>query len=161
MPAGQRLSALHAQSAGAPSPRGLQHRYRAAADDFGWDLGLTGIGMPVTNGGGTALEPAHRPTPADLRLERRPVTGSLLSYAQRADRSARPGRRGAQHRQCPDCGRNGRWLGPVGTGQRACTGKNVASNQRMQVRGGTDVWRTPFQRVYAGARHPDRHGPHP
>ncbi|MDI9854500.1 cellulose synthase subunit BcsC-related outer membrane protein [Comamonas sp. 17RB] len=127
-------------------------------DDFGWDLGLTGIGMPVTNvvGGLRWSLPTATDTSWTLRLERRPVTGSLLSYAGARDPVTGQTWGGVVLNTA-----SARIAGETDTGWDLSaqaswglyTGKNVASNQRVQVRttAGTDVWRTPFQRVYAGA----------
>lgn len=127
-------------------------------DDFGWDLGLTGIGMPVTNvvGGLRWSLPTETDTSWTLRLQRRPVTGSLLSYAGARDPVTGQTWGGVVLNSASaaisgdtDTG----WALSAQASWGLFTGKNVANNQRVQLRttAGTDVWRTPFQRVYAGA----------
>lgn len=126
-------------------------------DYFGWDIGLTGIGMPVTNvvGGLRWSVQPTQDTSWTLRLQRRPVTGSLLSYAGAHDpltgqvwggvvlnsASATASRDTA----------NG-WALSASANLGMYTGKNVANNTRAQARvsAGRDVWRSVHQRVYAG-----------
>lgn len=127
-------------------------------DDFGWDIGLTGISMPVTNivGGLRWSLPSETDTQWTLRLQRRPVIGSVLSYAGARDPLSGHIWGGvvlnsASATVSGDTA-NG-WSLSAQASLGLYTGKNVPSNQRVQVRAsaGTDVWRTPFQRVYAGA----------
>ena len=127
-------------------------------DNFGWDLGLTGIGMPVTNvvGGLRWSLPTETDTSWTLRLQRRPVTGSLLSYAGARDPITGQTWGGVVLNSASAAISGDTATGWALSAQASLglfTGKNVANNQRVQLRttAGTDVWRSPFQRVYAGA----------
>lgn len=127
-------------------------------DNFGWDLGLTGIGMPVTNvvGGLRWSLPTETDTSWTLRVQRRPVTGSLLSYAGARDPITGQTWGGVVLNSASAAISGDTATGWALSAQASLglfTGKSVASNQRIQLRttAGTDVWRSPFQRVYAGA----------
>lgn len=127
-------------------------------DQFGWDLGLTGIGMPVTNvvGGLRWSFPADSAPSWTLRLQRRPVTGSLLSYAGARDPISGHTWGGVVLNSASATVSTDTAYGWALSAQGSWglyTGKNVANNQRLQLRttAGTEVWRTPSQRIYAGA----------
>lgn len=126
-------------------------------DDFGWDIGLTGIGMPVTNlvGGLRWSLPSTQDTSWSLRLQRRPVTGSLLSYAGARDPATGQTWGGVVLNSATvSTSRDTRsgWALSASAGWGLYTGKNVANNTRVQARlsAGRDVWRSPWQRLYAG-----------
>lgn len=125
------------------------------ADNWRWDVGAVGIGFPVTNVvGGVQTSGEWGGFSYRLGLTRRPVTGSLLSYAGARD---------------PITGRF--WGGVVATGLSArvsgevglysmsfsanhdgLTGRNVQRNDRTQLRWSADrdVLRTPHSVVNAG-----------
>lgn len=120
-----------------------------------WDIGVVGIGMPVTNVvGGVSYGQWREDFNYRLEIARRPITGSVLSYAGARD---------------PITGRT--WGGVVATGISArvgkpwgpystslsgsyavLQGKNVANNTRLQLRAAIDrdVWRTPNSSVNVG-----------
>ena len=127
-------------------------------EDFGWDIGLTGIGLPVTNlvGGLRWSLPTWHGNDWTLRLQRRPVTGSLLSYAGAYDPlTGRTWGGVVLNSTSVTAARDtaSGWALSASASLGVYTGKNVASNARTQLRlsAGRDVWRSRSQRVYAGA----------
>ena len=114
-------------------------------DDIQWDIGTTGVGFPVTNvvGGLSKTGDIGRYS-YKLEAYRRPITGSLLSYA-----GARDPITGQVWGGVVATGAAGRLstdIGPYSTSLSlslaALTGKNVATNTRMQLRWALDrdVW---------------------
>jgi cellulose synthase operon protein C len=126
------------------------------ADRRSWDLGVTGVGFPVTNWvGGYEQNGAWSPSLGyRWGLSRRPLTGSLLSYAGARDPVT--GQvwggvvaTGGSLRLSGDVGR----VGVSFTARHdILTGRHVLSNQRTQLRWSADkdVWQTPRQVVNAG-----------
>lgn len=115
-------------------------------DDVQWDIGTTGVGFPVTNvvGGLSKTGDLGRYS-YKLEAYRRPITGSLLSYA-----GARDPITGQVWGGVVATGAAGRLstdIGPYSTSLSlslaALTGKNVATNTRAQLRWALDrdVWR--------------------
>ena len=124
-------------------------------DDTQWDIGATGVGFPVTNlvGGLSQTGELGR---YSYKLEgfRRPITGSLLSYV-----GARDPATGQVWGGVVATGASGRLstdMGPysasVGLNLAVLTGKNVASNTRVQMRLAIDrdVWRSSASAVNVG-----------
>lgn len=115
-------------------------------DDLEWDIGTTGVGFPVTNVvGGLAKTGDLGRYSYKLEAYRRPITGSLLSYA-----GARDPITGQVWGGVVATGAAGRLstdIGPYNTSLSlslaALTGKNVATNTRVQLRWALDrdVWR--------------------
>ncbi|MES2609672.1 MAG: cellulose synthase subunit BcsC-related outer membrane protein [Pseudomonadota bacterium] len=116
-------------------------------DDVQWDLGATGVGFPVTNlVGGIARTGDLGRYGYKLEGFRRPITGSLLSYA-----GARDPITGQVWGGVVATGASGRLstdFGPysssVSLSLAALTGKNVESNTRAQLRVAVDrdVWKS-------------------
>lgn len=153
--AGEPLSAHRREGVRA---QGANTGWGYQSDDWQWDVGAIGLGMPVTNWvGGVStrgdLDAAGR-WRWGLGLSRRPVTSSLLSYAGAVD---------------PASGRT--WGGVVATGTNArvstdwhrwsvslsgeladLTGVNVQNNLRTRLRlaADRDVWRTPSHELNLG-----------
>lgn len=134
-------AASYLRSGQLQSARGTHVGIGFRGDDVQWDIGLTGLGFPVTNlvgglsRGGEAGDLRYR-----IEVARRPLTGSLLSYAGARD---------------PITGRI--WGGVVATGVAGrlstdwrgygasvsasyalLTGQNVVRNTRLQLRGALD-----------------------
>lgn len=115
-------------------------------DDFQWDIGATGVGFPVTNVvGGLAKTGDWGRYSYKLEGFRRPITGSLLSYA-----GARDPVTGQVWGGVVATGVSGRLSTDIGAystslslNLAALTGTNVESNSRTQVRWALDrdVWR--------------------
>ncbi|PJI96699.1 Tfp pilus assembly protein PilF [Acidovorax sp. 69] len=151
----------------AAQPTGLPLAYRRqrgtgtnlgfgfAGDNFQWDVGTTGVGLPVTNlVGGLAKTGDLGRYGYKLEGFRRPVTGSLLSYAGAADPIT--GQiwggvvaTGASGRLSTDIGP---YSSSVSLNLAALTGKNVQSNTRAQLRVAVDrdVWRSTTSVVNMG-----------
>ena len=116
-------------------------------DDFQWDIGATGVGFPVTNlVGGLAKTGDLGRYSYKLEGFRRPITGSLLSYAGAHDPIT-----GQVWGGVVATGTSGRLstdIGPysasVSLSLAALTGKNVETNTRAQLRVAVDrdVWRS-------------------
>lgn len=115
-------------------------------DDFQWDIGTTGVGFPVTNlVGGIARTGELGRYRYKLEGFRRPITGSLLSYA-----GARDPITGQVWGGVVATGASGRLstdFGPysssVSLNLAALTGKSVETNTRAQLRVAVDrdVWK--------------------
>lgn len=124
-------------------------------DDFQWDIGTTGVGFPVTNlVGGIARTGDLGRYGYKLEGFRRPITGSLLSYA-----GARDPITGQVWGGVVATGASGRLstdFGPysssVSLSLAALTGKNVESNTRAQLRVAVDrdVWKSSHSVVNMG-----------
>lgn len=115
-------------------------------DDIQWDIGATGIGFPVTNlVGGLAKTGDLGRYSYKLEAYRRPITGSLLSYA--GTRDPITGQTWGGVVATGAAGRLSTDIGPYNTSLSlslaALTGKNVENNTRAQLRGSLDrdVWR--------------------
>lgn len=125
------------------------------ADRWRWDVGAVGIGFPVTNlVGGVKTSGDWGDLRYQLDLHRRPVTGSLLSYA-----GARDPITGAIWGGVVATGLSARVSGDVGpysmslsASHDGLTGRQVQRNQRTQLRWAADqdVLRTPHHLVNAG-----------
>lgn len=122
-----------------------------------WDVGLSGLGLPVTNVVGGMrfdLAPASSAT-WRLTLGRRPITGSVLSYAGAKDPATGKVWGGVVHTFAAlrVSQQQGRWDSAAELSLGSLTGKNVAHNTRTRLRlsAGTEVWRGQQQQVYAGA----------
>lgn len=124
-------------------------------DRWRWDVGVAGLGLPVTNVvGGLSYSRYDEHGGHYLEASRRMMTGSVLSYAGARD---------------PLTGKV--WGGVVATGLQArrsvnlgnysvsgsasyalLTGQDVRSNTRLQLRvaADRDVWQTDAQRVNVG-----------
>lgn len=115
-------------------------------DDFQWDIGTTGVGFPVTNlVGGLARTGELGRYRYKLEGFRRPITGSLLSYA-----GARDPITGQVWGGVVATGASGRLstdFGPysssVSLNLAALTGKSVETNTRAQLRVAVDrdLWK--------------------
>lgn len=124
-------------------------------DDIQWDIGATGVGFPVTNlVGGVAKTGNLGRYGYKLEAFRRPITGSLLSYAGAHDPAT-----GAVWGGVVATGASGRLstdFGPysssVSLNLAALTGKNVEANTRAQLRVAVDrdVWRSNHSVVNLG-----------
>ncbi len=121
-----------------------------------WDVGLTGIGFPVTNlVGGLAYGQWSEDFSYRVELSRRPLTGSLLSYAGVRDPIT-----GETWGGVTATGVSGRvsrpWAGnstSLSAGYAVLQGRNVRDNTRLQVRAAIDrdLWRDERQSLNAGA----------
>lgn len=115
-------------------------------DDFQWDIGTTGVGFPVTNlVGGIARTGELGRYRYKLEGFRRPITGSLLSYAGARDPIT--GQvwggvvaTGAAGRLSTDFGP---YSSSVSLNLAALTGNSVETNTRAQLRVAVDrdVWK--------------------
>jgi tetratricopeptide (TPR) repeat protein len=125
------------------------------ADHFNWDIGAVGIGFPVTNlVGGFESSGAWGDRRYQWGVARRPLTGSLLSYA-----GARDPITGQVWGGVVATGASARVSGDVGpysmsfsASQNWLTGRNVQNNDRTQLRWAADrdVLHTPHSVVNAG-----------
>lgn len=141
---------MHSKTNGFNAGLGFQ------GDRYDWDIGLTGLGMPVTNVvGGARFEIAKTPT-TDWRLTlgRRPITGSLLSYSGAKDPVTGAVWGGVVHTFAAlrATQQQGAWDQTADLSLGVITGKNVAHNTRTRLRlsTGKDMWRAAKQRIYAG-----------
>jgi tetratricopeptide (TPR) repeat protein len=134
---------------------GLNLGFGFVGDDWRWDIGTTGVGFPVTNlvGGVSKTGDLGR---YGYRLEgfRRPVTGNVLSYAGARDPIS--GQVWGGVVATGAAGRVSTDIGPYSTSASlnlaALTGKNVASNTRVQLRMAVDrdIWRSKTSVVNMG-----------
>jgi Flp pilus assembly protein TadD len=134
---------------------GLNLGFGFVGDDRRWDIGTTGVGFPVTNlvGGVAKTGDLGR---YGYRLEgfRRPVTGNVLSYAGARDPIS--GQVWGGVVATGAAGRVSTDIGPYSTSASlnlaALTGKNVASNTRVQLRMAVDrdIWRSKTSVVNMG-----------
>lgn len=149
--ASQLQGPLHSRASGFNVGTGFQ------GDRYQWDLGLIGLNMPVTNVvGGLSWDAAVTANSQwRMSLGRRPITGSLLSYAGAKDPATGKTWGGVVHNfvALRLSNRQAVWDKSANLSVGVITGKNVASNTRTQLRfsTGRDVWRSDKQRVYAGA----------
>lgn len=110
-------------------------------DDYQWDMGVIGLGLPVTNWvGGLGKNGSWGSYSYKLELARRPMTGSMLSYA-----GARDPITGKIWGGMVSTGLSGRIstdIGPYSTSftasQALLTGQNVQDNTRWQLRWAAD-----------------------
>ncbi len=124
-------------------------------DDVQWDIGATGVGFPVTNMvGGLAKTGTLGRYGYKVEAFRRPITGSLLSYAGARDPVSGEiwggvVATGAAARLSTDFGP---YSSSVSLNLAALTGKNVESNTRAQLRVAVDrdVWRGSHSLVNLG-----------
>lgn len=140
---------------GTPRGQGTNLGFGYRGTGVEWDVGAIGIGMPVTNVvGGVSWGQWREDGNYHVELSRRPLTGSLLSYAGARDPvtgqiwggvvatgiSARIGRP------------FGAWSASLSGGYALLQGKNVQDNTRLQLRAAIDrdVWRTPDDSINAG-----------
>ncbi|RFO98257.1 hypothetical protein DIC66_05990 [Rhodoferax lacus] len=124
-------------------------------EDLRWDLGETGVGFAVRNWvGGLRYGGDIGNVAYSAELSRRPLTGTLLSYAGTQDPQT-----GAVWGGVVATGVGGRVsteLGPFSTSASASlamlTGLNVADNSRLKWRlaADRDVWRSAEQTVNIG-----------
>lgn len=143
---------------GAPgTPRGqgtnLGLGYRGAGLE--WDIGAIGLGMPVTNlVGGVSHGEWHENGNYRVEFSRRPLTGSLLSYAGARDPIS--GQVWGGVVATGMSARIGRPFGPysasLSAGYALLQGKNVENNTRLQLRAAIDrdVWRDTHGSVNVG-----------
>ena len=134
---------------------GLNLGFGFVGDDWRWDIGTTGVGFPVTNlvGGVAKTGDLGR---YGYRLEgfRRPVTGNVLSYAGARDPIS--GQVWGGVVATGAAGRVSTDIGPYSTSVSlnlaALTGKNVATNTRVQLRMAVDrdIWRSKTSVVNLG-----------
>lgn len=110
-------------------------------DGYQWDMGVIGLGLPVTNWvGGLGKNGSWGSYSYKLELARRPMTGSMLSYA-----GARDPITGKIWGGMVSTGLSGRVstdIGPYSTSftasQALLTGQNVQDNTRWQLRWAAD-----------------------
>lgn len=143
---------------GAPgTPRGqgtnLGFGYRGTGIE--WDVGAIGIGMPVTNAvGGVSYGEWREDGNYRVELSRRPLTGSLLSYAGARDPVS--GQIWGGVVATGVSGRIGRPFGAynasLSAGYALLQGKNVQGNTRLQLRAAVDrdVWHDTHSSVNVG-----------
>ena len=124
-------------------------------DNLQWDIGATGVGFPVTNMvGGLAKTGDLGRYSYKLEAYRRPITGSLLSYAGARDPIT--GQIWGGVVATGAAGRLSTDIGPYSTSLSlslaALTGKNVEKNTRIQMRWALDrdVWRHRYGVVNLG-----------
>lgn len=121
-----------------------------------WDIGLMGIGMPVTNVVGSVSYGEWRED-LNYRMEfaRRPITGSLLSYAGAHDPIT-----GQVWGGVVATGIGGRIGKPFGSYSASLSGsyallqgKHVQNNTRLQLRAAVDrdIWKNSTSSVNVGA----------
>lgn len=125
------------------------------ADGVAWDIGAIGIGFPVTNlVGGVQTSGSWEGRSYRVGIARRPLTGSLLSYA-----GARDPITGQRWGGVVATGFSGRMSGELGpysvslsANQDWLTGRHVRRNDRTQLRlaADRDVLRTPHSAINAG-----------
>lgn len=116
-------------------------------DKVEWDIGVTGIGFPVTNWvGGVSYSDSTEDINYKMALARRPLTGNLMTYAGANDPIT-----GQVWGGVVATGASGRMstnIGPYSTSLSASyallTGQNVRNNTRLQVRWAADrdVWQS-------------------
>lgn len=122
-----------------------------------WDIGLIGINMPVTNlVGGISFDVLQTPKAKwRMSLGRRPVTGSVLSYIGAQDPATGKTWGGVVNNfaSVRVANQQGVWDQSANLTVGLLTGKNVATNTRVQLRfsAGKDIWRSTHQRIYAGS----------
>ena len=110
-------------------------------DDLRWDVGVVGIGFPVTNFvGGIRKSFELGKIDYALELSRRPQTGSMLSYAGARDSATGEVWGGVTNTAIS--GRISKTFGQVYTFASAeygvLQGENVLSNNRLALRAGVD-----------------------
>jgi tetratricopeptide (TPR) repeat protein len=134
---------------------GLNLGFGFVGDDWRWDIGTTGVGFPVTNlVGGVAKTGGLGRYGYRLEGFRRPVTGNVLSYAGARDPIS--GQVWGGVVATGAAGRVSTDIGPYSTSASlnlaALTGKNVASNTRVQLRIAVDrdIWRSKTSVVNLG-----------
>jgi len=121
-----------------------------------WDIGATGIGLPVTNlVGGISRSEWSEDFSYRIEISRRPLTGSLLSYAGAHDPIT-----GQVWGGVVATGVSGRVSRPVGgysasfsAGYALLQGRNVQDNTRLQLRAAidSDVLSTAHSTLNVGA----------
>ncbi len=141
---------------GVPSASGVNVGVGYRGRGLEWDVGLTGIGFPVTNlVGGLAYGQWSEDFSYRVELSRRPLTGSLLTYAGVRDPIT-----GQTWGGVTATGVSGRvsrpWAGnstSLSAGYAVLQGRNVRDNTRLQVRAAIDrdLWRSEHQSLNAGA----------
>lgn len=124
-------------------------------DAVRWDIGETGVGFAVTNWvGGLRYAGEIGSTDYSVELSRRPLTGTLLSYA--GTRDPLTGAVWGGVVATGVSGRVARDFGPYSTslslGAATLTGQNVADNTRLRWRAAVDrdVYRSDTQTVNLG-----------
>jgi hypothetical protein len=124
-------------------------------DDIRWDIGAIGVGFAVPNWvGGLRYSGDIGPVGYSVEASRRPLTGTLLSYAGTEDPITHAVWGGVVATGVS--GRVSREFGPFSTsasiGVASLTGQNVADNSRIQWRlsADRDVYRGPRQVVNVG-----------
>ena len=139
------------------TPRGqgtnLGFGYRGSGTE--WDIGAIGIGMPVTHlVGGVSYGQWREDGNYRVELSRRPLTGSLLSYAGARDPIS--GQIWGGVVATGVSARIGRPFGPynmsLSAGYALLQGKNVENNTRLQLRAAVDrdVWHDTRSSVNVG-----------
>jgi cellulose synthase operon protein C len=149
-PAAAYVPTLFGQSA-----NGLNIGVGYVGDNLRWDIGQIGVGFPVSNVvGGVSYIDQTANLGYSVELSRRPMTGSLLSYAGSHDPVT-----GDVWGGVVSTGLGGRlskdlgpFTGSVSARYALLTGQNVQSNTRFQWRASVDhdVVRSKFQTVNVG-----------
>lgn len=125
----------------AQSARGVNLGVGYEGDKLSWDVGTIGVGFPVTNTvGGISQRSEAGPFSFTLDLSRRPLTGSLLSYAGARDPVTREAWGGVVA-----TGVGGRIATDIGNYSLSASanyallsGRNVEDNNRLQLRATMD-----------------------
>ena len=140
---------------GTPRGHGMNLGFGYRGTGLEWDVGVIGAGMPVTNlVGGVSYGEWNEDFNYRVELSRRPITGSLLSYAGAHDPIT--GNTWGGVVATGLSARVGRPMGPVSTSLSASfavlQGKNVQNNTRLQLRAAADrdVWQGKYSTVNAG-----------
>ena len=140
---------------GTPRGHGTNVGFGYRGTGLEWDIGATGIGMPVTNiVGGLSYGQWREDFNYRVELARRPITGSVLSYAGARDPITGQTWGGVVATSIG--GRIGKPFGPYSTSLSASyallQGKNVQNNTRLQLRAAIDrdVWQDGRSNVNVG-----------
>ncbi|MCL1962499.1 MAG: cellulose synthase subunit BcsC-related outer membrane protein [Desulfovibrionaceae bacterium] len=138
-----------------PRGNGLNLGFGYRGDGIEWDVGAIGVGFPVTNlVGGISHSYWSEDFSYRIELARRPLTGSLLSYAGARDPIT--GQDWGGIVATGVAGRISRPLGPysasLGASYALLQGRNVENNTSLQLRAAIDrdVLRKPHETVNMG-----------
>lgn len=148
-------ASAYPQAPGTPRGHGMNLGFGYRGTGVEWDVGVMGSGMPVTNlVGGISYGQWQEDFNYRVEASRRPITGSLLSYAGAHDPIT--GKTWGGVVASGISARVGKPLGPVSTSLSASfallQGKNVQNNTRLQLRAAVDrdVWQGKDSTVNAG-----------
>ena len=149
-------AAAYPAQPGTPHANGVNLGVGYRGRGLEWDIGLIGIGFPVTNlVGGLSYGQWSEDFSWRAELSRRPITGSLLSYAGVRDPIT-----GQTWGGVTATGLSGRisrpWAGnsvSLSGSYALLQGRNVRDNTRLQLRAAIDrdVWRSERSSVNVGA----------